>query len=504
MLFFRKYLWFNMQKFLQKTNNQQKEKEMTAKELTYPLTYSPIRDPMAKAAAQVADPVSAKVAASLPQFRKEVVAYKDQVFLNHQTAHEYRLYQSANNAQIVTDGKTMTTRDEENYRMSKVVAEKIRERKNKLLEVKAEIGGVRQSIKEAEDQYAQMTEEVNKDFTEKKDKLLEELREIEALLAHYAEWQRMADSFKSHLSELKSTIHRNRVLCSEGIAETRQNAQAKIEKHRIRLAEAIRQARAESLRLRPGDISNLTTQFLTQSEAHLQSLNSQIGSSQHLSDVNHTIDEDNTSLLKEIDKLDRKNQQLKDQEEKQKAVLLKLKAIRQEFQERDLAEAHKKKEAAARERQEKKREEEVRARMAPKPKPEFHLNSEQEAFITFLNECSTSIRSVMVEVLGEGANATVPQPSDRFEAPKLSAMINEIRQMTEKLSAVKPTSPSESKPILTPAAAYFAFSAPFDDSDDFIASENWSFAKYESFKVPMTKQMRPRIVRVRTVQRNAL
>jgi hypothetical protein len=243
---------------------------------------------------------------------------------------------------------------------------------------------------------------------------------------------------------------------------------------------------------------------LTQSEAHLQSLNSQIGSSQHLSEVNHTIDDDNVSLFREIEKLDRKNHQLKDQEEKQKSVLAKLKAIRQEFRDRDLAEVHRKKEEAARERQEKRREEEVRARNAPKPKPEFHMSSDQEAFITFLNECATSIRSVMIEVLGESADATIPQPSDRFEAPKLSAMINEIRGMTEQLTGVKPKSPAESKPILTPAAAYFAFSAPFDDSDNFIASENWSFAKYEAFKAPATKQRRPRIVRVRTVQRNAL
>jgi peptidoglycan hydrolase CwlO-like protein len=349
-----------------------------------------------------------------------------------------------------------------------------------------------------------MTDEVNRDFNEKKEKILTESREVEALLAHYAEWQRQADSFKSYLSELKSTIHRNRVLCSEGIAETRQNGQAKIEKHRIRLAEAIRQARAESLRLRPGDISDLTTTFLTQSEAHLHSLNSQIASSQHLSDVNQTIDGDNSTMLREIERLDRKNQQLKEQEERQKSVLAKLKAVKQEFAERDAAEAQKKRAEAARERQEKKREEEDRARNAPKPKPEFHMSQEQEAFITFLNECATSIRSVMIDILGENSTTIAPQPSDRFEAPKLSAMINEIKDMTATLKNTKPKSAGGSTPVLTPAAAYFAFSAPFDDSDEFIASENWSFARYESFKSPVSKQKKPRIVRIRAGPKGTL
>jgi hypothetical protein len=440
-----------------------------------------------------------EVAVQLPRFRKEVAAFKDQVFLNHQAIREYANYEDFNHQQMTTIEAGIVTRDEDNNRMSSIVAQKIKDLGAKLAELKTEIQGVRQSIKDAEDQYAQMTDEVNQVFNEKKEKILEESRQVEAQLNHYAEWQRQSDSFKSHLSELKATIHHNRVLCSEGIAETRQNAQAKIEKHRVRLAEAIRQARAESLRLRSGDISDLSTTFLTQSEAHLQSLNSQLASSEHLSMVNQAIDDENASMLREIERLTRKNQQLKEQEEKQQSVLTKLRAIRKEFQEKEAMQEQSRK-RALREREEKKREEEEAARARNLPKPEFHLSEEQEAFITFLNECSTSVRSVLIDILGEEAKVAPAAGSERFEAPKLSSMISEIRELTEKLDEVKPTGVSGKKPVLTPAAAYFAFSAPFDDTDDFIASENWSFAKYEPVKPVAQQGRKPRIIRIRSAK----
>jgi hypothetical protein len=328
---------------------------------------------------------------------------------------------------------------------------------------------------------------------------LAELHEVEVLLAHYAEWQRMADSFKSHLSELKSTIHHNRVMCSEGIAETRQNAQAKIEKHRIRLAEAIRQARSESLRLRTGDISDLSTTFLTPAEGHLESLNSQIQSSEHLSVVNQTVDDDNATMMREIERLSRRNATLNEQEEKQKSVLAKLKAIKKEFADRKAAdEQHKKSETLRQIKEQKRVEADALARSLRMQRPPFKMSEEQEAFITFLNECATSIKSVMVDLLGEESGPVSVSPNERFEAPKLSAMMSQIKEMTEKVTHLRPATPSSgTKHILTPAAAYFAFSAPFDDGDDFIASESWSFAKYEPTR-PASPQKKARIVRIRT------
>jgi chromosome segregation ATPase len=447
---------------------------------------------MATPSVKPIDPYFLEVAARLPLSRKEVVVYRDQAFLAHQTAGEYSNVERGDRSQIASSQAQVLSRDDDNLRMSTIVAQKIRELKARLLELKGEIQGVRQSIKEAENQFAQMTETVNQEFNQKKELILAESREVEAQLAHYAEWQRLSDSFKSHLSDLKSTIHKNRVLCSEGIAETRQNAQAKIEQHRVRLAEAIRQARAESLRLRSGDISDLSTTFLTQSEAHLQSLNSEIESSQHLARVNQSIEEDNFSMQREIERLTRRNNELKEQEQKQKSVLTKLKAIRTEFKQKEEADREAQREIAAKKALAKRQEEQETD--AEAENTEFRMDQEAEAFLTFLNECATSIRSVMLGLL-KREPARAEAQGDFFEAPKLGAMIEEIRQMIPQLSDVEPTTADATKHILTPAAAYFAFSAPFDDRDDFIRSEQWSFAKYEPTKpVP---QSRPRIVRVK-------
>jgi hypothetical protein len=451
--------------------------------------------------AQPTNPVSLEIAGKLPVYRKEVAAFKDAAFLAHQTAQEFRNYEGQNHDQITASEKEVNSRTEDNNRMSSIVAQKIRELKGKLLELKRDIGSVYQSIRESEAQYAQMAAVVNADFNEKKEKLLAELREVEALLAHYAEWQRVADSFKAHLSDLKSTIHHNRVMCSEGIAETRQNAQAKIEKHRVQLAEAIRQARAESLRLRPGDISDLSAIFLTQSEAHLQSLNSQIESSEHLSAVNETVDTGNGSLQLEIERLSHRTSTLKEQEEKQQSVLAKLKTIKKEFADRRAADEQLKKTIALKQIKEQKRvEADALAKSLRQQKPPFKMNEQQEAFITFLNECATSVKSVMVDILGNEAIPVPVSPEERFEAPRLTAMMNEIKEMTERI-AERPRTPTRaSKHILTPAAAYFAFSAPFDDADEFIASETWSFAKYEPAR-PQSEQRKARIIRLKPGER---
>jgi hypothetical protein len=82
-------------------------------------------------------------------------------------------------------------------------------------------------------------------------------------------------------------------------------------------------------------------------------------------------------------------------------------------------------------------------------------------------------------------------------------MIAEIREGTGQLETVSEAPESRAKHVLTPAAAYFAFSAPFDDSDDFIASERWSFAKYEQMK-PGQQQRTAKIVRIKTPQRPSL
>jgi hypothetical protein len=451
---------------------------------------------MANPSVKPIDPYFLEVAANLPTYRKEVIAYRDEAFLAHQTAQEFRNYQSSNESQIKASESQITARDDDDVRMSTIVGQKIRELKVRLRELKDEIKGVHQSIKEAEEQYARMTEASNEEFCEKKEAILVESREVEAQLAHYAEWQRLSDTFKSRLSELKSTIHHNRVLCSEGIAETRQNAQAKIEKHRIRLAEAIRQARAESLRLRSGDISDLSTTFLTQSEAHVVSLTNELASSEHLAVVNQSIDEDNASMLIEIERLTRRNRDLKEQEAKQKAVLAKLKAIKAEFAARAAADAEEVRAAAAREALRKRRAEADRlAQSLPRERTQFRVSAEQEAFLTFMTECATSIRSVMLGLLQRETATVQGTAGEPFEAPKLSAMIAEISEMTAELEKLPPMSPDAEKHILTPAAAYFAFSAPFDESDDFLQTENWSFAKYEPAKPQV--QQRPRIVKVK-------
>jgi peptidoglycan hydrolase CwlO-like protein len=445
----------------------------------------------------------AEIAANLPVYRREVPAHRDRAFLTHQNAQEYRNCTGLNLTDVESLEKLMAAHDDENNHVSTIVAQKIRELKGKLLDLKGEIQGVRQSIKESEDQYGKMRADVDADFNEKKEKILAELRDVEAQLAHYAEWMRISDQFKAHLAGLKSWIHHNRVMCSEGIAETRQNAQAKIEKHRIHLAEAIRQARAESLRLRPGDISDLSTTFLTQSEAHLQSLNSQIASSKHLSVVNQTIDDDNAQLMREIERLSKKNRELKEQENKQKSVIAKLKAVKREFALRETTRLQSRKAAAAQESEDRKREADVRANSLRAQTQEFKMSEEQEAFITFLNECATSVRSVMNDLLGRLTSLTINPANERFEAPRLSAMIAEIREGTSQLEALSETPESRAKHVLTPAAAYFAFSAPFDDSDDFIASEKWSFAKYEQLK-PGQQQRTAKIVRIKTAQRPSL
>jgi hypothetical protein len=108
------------------------------------------------------------------------------------------------------------------------------------------------------------------------------------------------------------------------------------------------------------------------------------------------------------------------------------------------------------------------------------MSQEHEQFIAFLNECATSIRSVMIDLLGGVAEGAVREAqAERFEAPKLSAMIAEIKEMTMRIEEGNPVGEGRSAHVLTPAAAYFAFSAPFDAGDEFIPSETWSFAQYD-------------------------
>jgi hypothetical protein len=152
---------------------------------------------------------------------------------------------------------------------------------------------------------------------------------------------------------------------------------------------------------------------------------------------------------------------------------------------------------ALREIQEKKRvEADALARSMRPQKPPFKMNEEQEGFITFLNECGTTIKSVMIDLLKTEIVPEPISPTDRFEAPKLTAMMNEIKEMTQQIAAEPDPTPRTSKHILTPAAAYFAFSAPFDDTDEFIASETWSFAKYEPGR-PQSGEKKSRIVRIK-------
>jgi hypothetical protein len=179
---------------------------------------------------------------------------------------------------------------------------------------------------------------------------------------------------------------------------------------------------------------------------------------------------------------------------------MKLKAIKKEFADKKAADEQFKKTMTLRQIKEQKRvEADALARSLRMQKPPFKMSEEQEAFITFLNECATSIKSVMIDILGEDQSPVTISPNERFEAPKLSAMMTQIQEMTEKMVELRPKTPcgGGSKHILTPAAAYFAFSAPFDDGDEFIASESWSFAKYQPSR-PVSQQMKARIVRVRT------
>ena len=381
--------------------------------------------------------------------------------------------------------------------MNKLAA--IQNEKNQLKALKQKIAENEEDMKNAEQLFQAKAKKMTEEFNLKKEQILKESAEVEAQLNHYAEWQRQSDSFKAYLSELKSTIHHNRVLCSEIIAENRQNAQAKIEKHRVELAEAIRKARAESLRLRSGDISEQSTTFLTQSEQQVQNLQQQLESSKHLEEVNETIEEDNMSMQQEIVRLQRKSERLRDQEEKQVKVITKLKAIKQEFEEREMNEKIEKERIKKREIKEQQRILAESQKVEPQ-KPPFRMSAEQDAFFTFLTECATSVRSVLKQIVGENGNVVVTPKDDRFEAPKLIAMIAEIKEMSKELDHKPSSDMKDKRPILTPAAAYFAFSAPFDDGDEFIKSENWSFSKYEPCK-PTTatnKKAQPRIVRIKT------
>ena len=372
-----------------------------------------------------------------------------------------------------------------------VVAE-IQKKKNEILNNE-------QSMKDAKTQFDENKAKLINEFNIKRDQILKESKEVEAQLNHYAEWQQQSGAYQTRLAELKSKIHQNRITSSEAIAQSHKNEQARIDKHRIELAEAIRKARAESLRLRSGDISEQSTTFLTQSEQQVQNLQQQLESSQHLAEVNETIEDDNMSMRQEIKRLKTKTERLRDQEEKQINVVAKLKAIQKEFKDKEKSDALEKKKIKKRELIEKKKIAEEEARKKPKPKPEFKMSAEQEAFFTFLTECSTTVRSVLKQINGKDVNTPVTPKNDRFEAPKLVAMIEEIKEMTNLLSSRPQSNLKEKRSILTPAAAYFAFSAPFDDGDEFIKSENWSFSKYEACKpTTATKKTQPKIVRIKT------
>ncbi|EAY14923.1 hypothetical protein TVAG_380330 [Trichomonas vaginalis G3] len=393
-----------------------------------------------------------------------------------------------------------------NRTTNSLILNSIIELKRNLKNIKSEIKSVEQSIENAKKEHEKTTTELTNEFNAKKEVILKETREVDEQLVHYAEWQRQADSFKTHLSELKSKIHQNRVNCSENVAYYRRVSQVKIEKHRVDLAEAIRKARAESLRLRSDDISPQSTTFLTQSEQQVQNLTQQLESSQHLAEVNETIEEDNMSMQQEISRLQKKTDRLRDQEEKQLNVIAKLKAIKKEFEEKEKAEAQEKLRREQERKMEQQRIEAIEeAKRNMPPKPEFKMSQDQEAFLTFLNECATTVRSVLKQLLGNSEKIEVTPKDDRFEAPKLTAMIAEIKEMTSKLDSAPKSSFKEKRPILTPAAAYFAFSAPFDDADDYIKSENWSFSKYEPIKqTTTTKKAQPKIVRIKTGNKTPL
>jgi hypothetical protein len=226
------------------------------------------------------------------------------------------------------------------------------------------------------------------------------------------------------------------------------------------------------VRLRSGDISDLLMTFLTQSEAHLRSLHSEIESSEHLAAINASIDDDNASMLREIERFTRRNCNLKEQEEKQKAVLGKLRAIKREFAQRETADRERRREEAAHADEEQRRAEaDTLARSLPRMRQQFKLSAQQEAFLCFVNECATSVRSVIRGVLNVEA-AQLQVGTEWFEAPKLAAMITEIVKMTDRLQQAEPMTLAGTKQVLTLATAYFAFSALFDESEKFIASES--------------------------------
>ena len=215
-------------------------------------------------------------------------------------------------------------------------------------------------------------------------------------------------------------------------------------------------------------------------------------------------------MQKEIHKLTIKKQRFHEREEKQERVLNKLQKIKEEFSQRE--------ETAAREARERKLKakeamnlQKIKSREVPKqPKPEFHMSAEQESFLTFLNECATSVNSILTQLLGVEHQESEIEGAERFEAPKLTAAIKKVKELTEILDQTNLSElniESVKKPVLTPATAYFAFSAPFDDTDDFISSENWSFAKYKPTKPPSTASStskKPRIVRIKTAPRQPL
>ncbi|KAH0790892.1 hypothetical protein GPJ56_005027 [Histomonas meleagridis] len=412
--------------------------------------------------------------------------------IEHSSAQELSNVEKENLGQIKEIEKIIAAREIDNEKVDISAATKITELKAKIKQLKTELENVKKSIRESEEEQRKKIDQTKTDFIEKKNKLLKESKEIENKLNHYAEWQKQSEEYKSQLSEIKFSIHQNRISCNENINEARQNIQTKMKKHQDILADAIKQARAEALHLQPGDISNLTAIFLTQSEAHLQSLNSQLESTNQMADLNQSIEEENNSLIHEIEEQDQKNQELKDQEEEQNKVLSKLRAVKSEFQEKERILTQRKKKPLKTEHPEKKN---VSEQDTPKKKKEFKLTQEHESFITFLNECSTFVRSVLIGILHESPK-NESNENNRFEAPKLSSMITQIKEMSDKIDSNLVKDFSGQRPILTPAAAYFAFSAPFDESDNFIESENWSFAKYESYKSnALNQQKKNRLVK---------
>jgi hypothetical protein len=88
----------------------------------------------------------------------------------------------------------------------------------------------------------------------------------------HIQWQRPGDGAKLRLQELSATLRRNRIQSAESLAQTRQSSQTTVERHRLAMADALRKARADVLRLRDGDVTGLTAEFLKKSDARLESL----------------------------------------------------------------------------------------------------------------------------------------------------------------------------------------------------------------------------------------